>query len=88
MIKLLPDAVADIEATLTAVRETSKLLAGAPRQNYALAVSGALSHLQGQMAPPFGANSPIASLATAKDPMGEFSSLRCLRVCERHMANI
>lgn len=71
MIKLLPDAVSDIPAALAAVRESSKLLAGCPRQNYHLAVAGALAHLEGQiLSPPF-AMSPRSTHAKT-DPMREW----------------
>lgn len=90
MIKLMPESVADVNATLTAVRSSSRLLAGAPRQNYHLAVAGALSHLEGQLHPhetPFGPNSPpmaaAQTLQGVKDPMGEYFSLRTRVEAER-----
>ncbi|KAK4057893.1 hypothetical protein OIO90_001112 [Microbotryomycetes sp. JL221] len=52
MIKLMPDLVPDVQAVLTAVHTTSRLLAGAPRQNYHMAVAGALTHLESHLLSP------------------------------------
>ncbi|KAM0788916.1 hypothetical protein ACM66B_002995 [Microbotryomycetes sp. NB124-2] len=52
MIKLMPSLVPDVQSVLTAVHQTSKLLAGAPRQNYHMAVAGALAHLESHLLSP------------------------------------
>ncbi|KAK4699112.1 AdoMet-dependent rRNA methyltransferase SPB1, partial [Phenoliferia sp. Uapishka_3] len=46
MIKLAPSAVPDIHLALSAVRNASLLLAGAPVKQYHRAVAGALQHLE------------------------------------------
>lgn len=46
MIKLLPSAVQNIPSALSAVRNASQLLAGAPVKQYHRAVVGALAHLE------------------------------------------
>ena len=46
MIKLLPTAVPNIQAALTAIRSASQLLSGAPVKQYHRAVVGALAHLE------------------------------------------
>ncbi|KAK4055569.1 hypothetical protein OIV83_000115 [Microbotryomycetes sp. JL201] len=70
MIKLMPELVPDVQAVLTAVHQTSKLLAGAPRQNYHMAVAGALAHLESHLLSPTFAKrvSPPAVTPSASGP--------------------
>lgn len=61
MIKLMPDLVPDIPAALAAVRESSRIMSGAPRHNYHLAVAGALAHLESHLLSPSYITSPAAT---------------------------